>query len=312
MSLLIGFSGQGSHHSEMFKRLSEDRYGKNWLLQASELVGVDLFDKTAVEKASTDVILVQCLIVILSVGAFYSLQKQAQLTPDFLCGYSLGEISAFAVSIDLDLAELHSLVQKRALLMQEAANQFANNQETGMAVLKGRVDYSLVKELTEKHGCYIAIVNAADHYIVGGLHKALVALELEAKTRGVRRAELLAVNLASHTPILAKASDGFSLYLQKFQTSAMRYPVLNALTQELVSDTSTMLTILARELSETLYWGRLMHVAAEYGVSTFLELGPRATLKNMILANVPTLRAYNLEGFSSMAGLAGFLKGKSI
>lgn len=312
MSLLIGFSGQGSQHSKMFNRLSEDRFGKNWLKQASKLTGIDLFDEAAVEKASTDVILVQCLIVILSVGAFYSLKNQVQLKPAFLCGYSLGEISAFAVSIDLDLTELYPLVQKRALLMQEAANQFANSQETGMAVLKGRVDYRLVKELTKKHGCYIAIVNAADHYIVGGLHKALLGLELEAKTRGVRHAELLPVNLASHTPVLTKASEGFYLYLQKFQACSLKYPILNGLTQELISNTSTILTILARELSETLYWGRLMHVAAEYGISTFLELGPRATLKNMILANVPTLRAYNLEGFSSMAGLAEFLKGKSI
>lgn len=308
MSLLIAFSGQGSQHRKMFHSLSEDSFGNSWLKQASQIMNVDLFDESAVEKACSDVVQVQCLLVILSVGAFYALNKQVKLEPAFLCGYSLGEISAFAVSADLELTEICSLVKNRALFMQDAANEFANNQQTGLVVLKGRINYALVNELNEVYDCHLAIINADDHYIVGGLLTKLEALETEARARGVLKVELLAVKLASHTPLLAKATERFSNYLQKFKTCSMQYPILNALTQELSNNTQAMLTILARELSQALHWDRVMGIAAEYGISFFLELGPRAALKNMILAKNPQLKAYSLEDFSSLGGLVRFLK----
>lgn len=308
MSLLIAFSGQGSQHDKMFRLLSSDPFGRDWLKQASTLCQLDLFDEAEVAKACTDVIKVQCLLVILSVGAFRALAKQMNLVPAFLCGYSLGEISAFAVSANLALPELYSLVKTRAIYMQEAAENFAAHQETGLAVLKGRINAELVQELSKSHNCYLAIVNAEDHYILGGLLNDLQALVAEAKFRGVSRAELLAVKLASHTPILAKASEKFAVYLQNYQQSHLQYPLLNALTQELIVDSQAMLTILAQELSQTLHWDRLMLVAREYGISTFLELGPRAALKNMMLTNSPSVRAYNLEEFSTIKGLATFME----
>ena len=83
---------------------------------------------------------------------------------------------------------------------------------------------------------------------------------------------------------------------------------LNALTQVQIDSTQDMLPILARELSETLHWDNVMEIAAEYGISLFLELGPGAALKNMAVARFPSLKAYNLEGFSSVDGLIRLLK----
>ena len=147
-----------------------------------------------------------------------------------------------------------------------------------------------------------------DHYIIGGLSTDLDALILEAKTNGVIKAERLPINLPSHTLMLAKATDNFSNYLKILSSQAMQYPILNALTQVQIDSTQDMLPILARELSETLHWDNVMEIAAEYGISLFLELGPGAALKNMAVARFPSLKAYNLEGFSSVDGLIRLLK----
>ncbi|CDZ77526.1 Malonyl CoA-acyl carrier protein transacylase [Legionella massiliensis] len=300
MSLLIAFSGQGNQHGEMFNVLASDKFGKTWLSDASKLINIDLFDALAVEKACADVVDTQLLLVILSEGAFYALEKQIQLSPPFLCGYSLGEVSAFCASARLDLAESLDLVRNRALMMQEAVK----GKSTGLIVLKGRISLAMASELCEKHGCYLAIVNADDHYIIGGEEKALLSLLQEAKERSVLKAERLAVKLASHTPLLSEASGKFLNYLQRFKDQRMRFPILNALTLERVDDTELMLSLLAHELSQTLHWNKVMSIAKEYGISSFLELGPRAALKNM----VPSLLAYNLEGFASFAGLVNVVQ----
>ena len=192
--------------------------------------------------------------------------------------------------------------------MQQAAIEFTQHQASGLAALKGMINYQQMQDLIHSHRCYLAIINAKDHYIIGGLSTDLDALILEAKTNGVIKAERLPINLPSHTLMLAKATDNFSNYLKILSSQAMQYPILNALTQVQIDSTQDMLPILARELSETLHWDNVMEIAAEYGISLFLELGPGAALKNMAVARFPSLKAYNLEGFSSVDGLIRLLK----
>ncbi|KTC87542.1 MULTISPECIES: acyltransferase domain-containing protein [Legionella] len=308
MSLLIAFSGQGSQHSKMFAQLSADPYGKIWLRETSAAMNLDLFDEDIVSQACADVIQVQCLITSLSVGTFYSLKEKINLGFDFLCGYSLGEVSAFCVSINLSAKELCELVKNRALIMQKSAEEHSNNQPCGLIVLKGRVNPEQVKKLTENHSCYVAIINAEDHYIIGGLSTDLSALIEEAKSMGVLRAIKLAVDLPSHTPILSEATNAFAVYLQPFQSCVMNYPILNALTQELSDNAQSMTNILAQELSQPLLWGRTMRIAQEYGISNFLELGPRAALKNMVAASLPQIKTYSSANFSTIEGLATVIK----
>ncbi|KTD33691.1 putative malonyl-CoA acyl-carrier-protein transacylase [Legionella nautarum] len=309
MSLLIAFPGQGTQHDKMFAQLSADSFGKGWLKETSAAMNLDLFDELIVSHACADVIQVQCLITSLSVGTFYSLKNKINLEFDFLCGYSLGEVSAFCVSVDLSAKEVCELVKNRAFMMQKAADEYSNNQPNGLILLKGRVNAEQVKQLTENHACYVAIINADDHYIIGGLLTDLSALIEEAKTMGVLKARKLAVDLPSHTPFLSEATKTFAAYLQPFQSSVMKYPILNALTQELIVDAQSMITILAQELSQPLQWGKTMHIAQqEYGISNFLELGPREGLKNMALASLPQIKACSSASFSTLEDLAEVVK----
>lgn len=300
MSGVIAFAGQGSQHGAMFRLLYDNHFGRDWLKKASDLIGIDLFDEARVNATCFDVVDAQLLIAILEVGAFYTLENATPLSIDFLCGYSLGEVSAFCVSAKLPLEAVCELVKNRAVIMQDALAL----ESTELAVLKGRINLQLINALLENYSCFLAIINAPDHVIVGGTSANLDQLLEHAKKQGVLKAERLAVNIASHTPLLAKASDDFAIYLQHhFSNYHMRFSILNALSQELIADTSTMLAILAKELSHTLHWDRVMLITLEYGVRWFLELGPGNALKKMMQVHAPQLRAYNLEAFASISGL---------
>jgi [acyl-carrier-protein] S-malonyltransferase len=184
--------------------------------------------------------------------------------------------------------------------------QQAVTQASGMVALKGNITFTQVMQLTQTHTCYLAIIIAEDHYVVGGLLTDLDALLDKAKNSGVKRAEKLAVKLPSHTPLLAQATVNFASYLQQFAAVSLELPILNALTQELIFNSQEMVPILANELSQTLHWNQVMSIAKEYGCSLLLEIGSGTALKNM--ASFQQLKAYSVGEFRSVQGVATFLK----
>jgi [acyl-carrier-protein] S-malonyltransferase len=308
MSLLVAFSGQGMQHAEMFKILAADDWGNHWLKEAGQLINLDLLDTRVVQRYCMDVIYAQYFIVILEAGAFHAINHQIGLMPECLCGYSLGELTALGVSANLTLHELCSLTKKRASLMLQVMSEAVGKNECRLAVLKGNIDLNLAQLLALSFDCHIAIINAADHFIVGGILTNINALLVEAKSRGVIKAEQLRVSVPSHTPLLCKASVAFFNYLQSAPPGSMKYPILNALTNEVIYNTTDMLPVLANELSHTLHWDRVLQMAPEYGISLFLELGPRNSLKKMFVAENSHIKAYSLDDFSSLSGLAQFIK----
>ncbi len=308
MSLLIAFSGQGMQYCDMFTKLAADDWGKHWLEEASQLIHLDLFNTEIVQRYCDDVVYAQCFIAILSVGSFLAINQYTSLSPEFLCGYSLGELAAFAVSTQTDLNTLCSLTKKRAVLMAEAMDNLPGKKQYRLAVLKDNTNLKQVQQLCTNFNCSIAIINAEDHYVVGGTVDELRLLLAAAESQGVSKAELLRVKVPSHTPLLSKASEAFLQYLQTVVFAPMKYPILNALTNEVIDKTQDMTSILADELSHTLQWGRVMRLAPEYGISLFLELGPRSSLKKMFADTNPQIKAYALDDFSSIAGLAAFMQ----
>lgn len=303
MSLLIGFSGQGSQHPKMFDRLKNNENGKRLLENASEIIQLNLLNEKIVEQYLYDTVYAQLFISILGVGIFRLLELAniKSFMDVQLCGYSLGETSAFCASAELSLEELCEIVEKRAFFMKQAAELKGVG---GLCVLKGNCTLEQVQVLVQKYDCYIAIINDNDHYIVGGLKSQLELLLKEAKKQGVNKTEVLLVNLPSHTPMLMEASMNFLDYLKKFKNKTLHYSILNALTGELTNTTKEMIAIISRELSCTLHWQKVMAIAKEYTIIQFLELGPKSALKNM--AQHYFAETYALEDFATIDGLVNY------
>ena len=303
MTRLIGFSGQGSQYPGMFNRLKEDAFGQAWLKEASHLLGLNLLDEKTIGKYCYDVLYSQLFITLLSVGTFRSVQSSFSSKLIF-CGYSLGEISAFCTSAQVPLDKIVQLIEQRVKIMQESLEESVQDQPAGLIVLKGNINRVKALALANQFQCYIAIIINIDHYVIGGLNVNINLLAKEAQSMGVLKTEILPIKLPSHTPILKTATDKFLLYLQtQYKDYVMHYTILNALTVNMISSTPDMLNILATELSSTLHWGKLMRIAAEYGTDLFIEFGPKSSLKNMFVSVYPTLRAYAMDEFITVAAL---------
>ena len=265
--------------------------------------GLNLLDEKTIGKHCYDVLYSQLFITLLSVGAFRSVQSSFSCKSIF-CGYSLGEISAFCASAQVPLDKIFELIEQRVKIMQHSLQKSVQDQPAGLIVLKGNINITKALALANQFQCHIAIIINPDHYVIGGLNVNLALLAKEAQSMGVLKMEILPIKLPSHTPILQTATDKFLLYLQtQFKNYTMRYTILNALTVNMISSTPDMLHILATELSSTLHWDKLMRIAAEYGTDSFIELGPKSTLKNMFSSVNPTMHTYALDEFLTVSGL---------
>ncbi len=304
MTLLIGFTGQGSQYPGMFNHLKLDEFGLQWLTEASELLGLNLLDEHIIRKHCFDVLYSQLFIALLSVGAFRSIQASLP-SQVLLCGYSLGEVAAFCASAQIPLDKMIELIKQRVNCMIEAAG----NKPAGLTVLKGNINLVSASALAHQFNCHLAIIINSDHVVIGGLNENMDLLINEAHSQGILKIERLPIQLPSHTPILQTATVNFSSYLQtECQNYTMSYPILNALTVTMISATSEMLPVLANELSHTLHWNKLMHIAEEYNMDRFLDLGPKSTLKNMFSRVNPAMRTYALDDFDKVSGLRTILR----
>ena len=307
MPCLIGFSGQGLQHAHMFKCLQTDASGLAWMQEASHRLDRDLLNDKVVGDLCHDVLYAQLFIVLLSVGLFRCIES-ALGADSLLCGYSVGEVAAFGASTHLSMDVLIEVIKARVKAMQDAIHVASPRQSSGLVALKGRISFAQAQHIAQRCGCYMAIINAPDHFIVGGCDDALEALMHEALVAGVRTVRKLPIKLASHTPLLQAARAPFEAFLQKTVAQVpMKFPIINSITGASCTSSQVMIPWLAKALSQTLHWDRVMRLAPEFRVHTFLELGPGGHLKAMYPHDDSRVRVYGTEDFQSIHALRQLL-----
>jgi [acyl-carrier-protein] S-malonyltransferase len=168
-----------------------------------------------------------------------------------------------------------------------------------------------IERLCAQHASAIAIVNPADAFVVGGAGPALDALADDAQQLGAARVVRLAVEVASHTPLLAAATAEFRALLNR--TPIRPAPeagvrLLSGIEGSPVVDVAEGLNKLAAQISRTVAWSDCLQACAEAGASAFLELGPGKALSEMAASACPGIPARSLEEFKTLQGAKDWLK----
>ncbi|WP_284246371.1 acyl transferase, partial [Methylobacterium haplocladii] len=185
----------------------------------------------------------------------------------------------------------------------------ASGEGYGLAGIRGLTLDDIARR-AGRLGCHLAIRNAADSAVVGGLRDGLEALCAEALTAGAQRAVLLPVHTPSHTPFLNAASDTFAEAMAK---ETLRRPppgaprLLSGLDGAAVFDARTGREKLARQIAQTIDWAACLEACREFGASSVLELGPGHALATMARAALPEARIHALEDFRSDEGVIAWI-----
>ena len=220
--------------------------------------------------------------------------------PLVVAGYSVGELAAWGIAGVFDAAEIIGLAVKRASAMDDDTTQ-----DCGLAAIRGLRRCQL-EPLCCKHDCHVAIVNAPDQVLVGGARGSLEAFIKDADAHGAQHAAMLPVAVASHTPLLQRASERFrdalaSAHAAGEVPSGVR--LLSGIDGQAVFEVSAGLDKLALQIRQTIDWGACMETCRSAGVAKILELGPGNALVRLMQRVMPDSQVHGLSEFRSLDGL---------
>jgi len=207
-------------------------------------------------------------------------------TPSFMAGHSMGQYSALVAAGALDLADGIRLVRERGRLMQASGQ----GRDGAMAALIGLDDARLPElvEAASQHGVFVvANRNAPGQVVVSGERPAIEAGAELAKSLGAKRAIVLPVSVAAHSPLMAEAADGMREALTGIVFHDPDVPLLANKDGRPIETAEACRTELVEHLTAGVDWVRAVERMTAAGVTTFVEVGPGKVLTGLIKRIAP-------------------------
>ena len=274
------FPGQGAQFSGMGLDLYESSAkAKELFQQANEILGFNItkimFEGTAEELKETKV--TQPAIFLHSTILTEILGDSFQ--PDMVAGHSLGEISALVSNKTLAFSDGLQLVSKRAQAMQKACEAQAST----MAAVLGLEDEVVVKICNETEGIVVAAnFNCPGQLVISGEVKA-IDLACEAmKEAGARRALVLPVGGAFHSPLMEPAREELANAIENTHFEKPLCPIYQNVSTVAVMDPSEIKKNLVSQLTAPVKWTQSMQQMISDGALTFIEVGPGNVLQGLM------------------------------
>ncbi len=274
------FPGQGAQFTGMGQDLYEaSQKAKDLFSQANEVLGFDItkimFEGTAEELKETKVtqpaIFLHSTILAEVMGSTFE--------PDMVAGHSLGELSALVANRTLAFSDGLQLVYKRALAMQKACEMTPST----MAAVLGLEDSIVEKICEDTPGIVVAAnYNCPGQLVISGEIEA-VNLACEAlKEAGARRALLLPVGGAFHSPLMEPAREELAAAIENTQFTAPACPIYQNVSTTAVIDASQIKKNLMEQLTAPVKWTQSVQNMINDGATTFIEVGPGNVLQGLV------------------------------
>ncbi len=220
--------------------------------------------------------------------------------PAFFAGHSMGQYSAMVAAGVLDLADAVRLVRERGRLMQSAP-------AGAMAAVIGLDDAHLPELVAVGSAAGVFTVanrNSPGQVVVSGETAAVQAAADAAKGLGAKRAIVLPVSVAAHSPLMAAAADGMRAALADVTFREPVAPLLANADARILTTADECRAELIDHLTRGVDWVRAIEVMRASGVDTFLEVGPGKVLTNLIRRIAPDVRAIAIDDPAGPGGIA--------
>ncbi|HVY76670.1 MAG TPA: ACP S-malonyltransferase [Puia sp.] len=277
------FPGQGSQFPGMGKNhYEQSAFAKRLFEQANEIVGFRLsdimFQGTESDLKQTNV--TQPAVFLHSVIAYRSVDGAR---PEMVAGHSLGEFSALVANGVLSFEDGLKLVVVRAEAMQKACSL---NPGTMAAVLglDDQVVETVCRELQKETGEVLvaANYNCPGQLVVSGSLKGVELGCEKLKAAGARRALLLPVGGAFHSPLMEPAREELAAAIERTTFYNPTCPVYQNVVARAVMEKEEIKKNLIDQLTGPVRWTQSVQAMIKDGASSFTEVGPGKVLQGLI------------------------------
>lgn len=300
------FPGQGAQYVGMGKQIaSEFKSADDIFDQASDSLGLDMkkliFDGDEESLKITEN--TQPAIVTASVACMQPLLENG-IKPDITAGLSLGEYAAHVASCTIDFKTSVSLIRKRGRYMQEAvplgvgamAAIIGLSSDDVIEACKSASDYGIVEP---------ANFNCPGQIAISGEVEAVEkAIDL-CKEKGAKRAIKLAVSAPFHCSMLRPAGERLAVALKEVEFNDFKIPLVANATAQIIESSDEIKELLIKQVSSPVLWEDTIKLMLDYGVDTFVEIGPGKVLSGFVKKINKEARSFNIEDMASLEKILG-------
>ncbi len=278
------FPGQGAQFSGMGKDLYEsNETAKRLFEQANEILGFRItdimFEGTADELKQTRV--TQPAVFLHSVISAICMGDEFQ--PDMVGGHSLGEFSALVAAGALSFEDGLRLVHARALAMQKACEVTPGTMAAIIALPDETIEATCAEVSAEGQGVVVpANYNCPGQLVISGNVEAVNAACEKLKAAGAKRALVLPVGGAFHSPLMQPAAEELQKAIEEVEFHTPRCPIYQNVDAQAHTDAAEIKKNLMAQLTASVKWTQEVSNMIEAGATDFTECGPGKALQGMI------------------------------
>jgi len=281
------FPGQGSQSVGMGRELAEIYpVVKQTFHEADEILNINI-SKTCWEGPEdqlNDTINTQPALLVHSVAVLRAFQeKMPGFQPLYVAGHSMGEVSALVAAKAATFSEALRLVRIRGESMKQAGEILPG----GMAAIIGLDIPTLDRICSDasqntKEIVQVANDNCPGQVVISGARKALEYAVTLSQQAGARRAVLLAVSIAAHSPLMIYAQTEFNRAVLATPIVNPAIPIIGNVNANPLQHKEQIRTDLQDQLTHRVRWTESIQYMVSQGVNTFIEIGNGSVLTGLV------------------------------
>ncbi len=208
--------------------------------------------------------------------------ESADHQPDMTAGHSVGEYSALVAAGSIEFEEGLRIVRERGLLMSKAGNERKGTMAAILGLEDSVVDGVCSQATTGNQVVVAANYNSVGQVVISGDVEAVERATTLAKKAGARKAVVLSVSGAFHSPLMKHAREGLEEAIMKLEIRQPKCPVYLNVTAKPATEPSEIRVRLIEQLTAPVRWSQTLTSMQEAGVDRFLEVGSGKVLTGLV------------------------------
>lgn len=287
--LALVFPGQGSQHVGMGQALAKvSKAARDIFHRADEVYGAPLsklcwegpedeLEKTVNQQPAS---------FVTSMAWLAALKERWEMLgrkfePFLVAGHSMGEYTAAVAAGSIGFDDGLMLVRERGVLMEAAGKEQPGGMASVLGLPQDKVE-AICAEAAIDGYVGLATANCEGQNVISGALEPLKRAMEMCDLAGARRVVRLPITIASHSPLMAKASEGMSRLLQKLPLKDPQPPIVGNTGAQLIEKSGDVQTELRDQLLMGVLWQKSVEMMRDRGADLFIEVGPGNVLTRVI------------------------------